>query len=276
MGAMRNLPGIRANVLPGNNNLSTALVAIGFTVNFYGTNRTQCYGNNNGNMTFLTPNGAYTPIPMWELWYPMIAVYWGDVDTRYIPPEAAMTYGNDTVDLHNCFGLEWSNAGYFNEGPISGEGGGPGGGDYGSDKSASPTPPGVGIDKLNKFQLLLIRREDLAAGDFDLEFNYDQIQWETGSASGGVNGLGGVSATVGFAKGTIGVENTWFEMLGSRVPGTFIDTNLVTGLKYLMYNSVVAGRYVYNFRNGLPHVNWIANLVGSGACTGNVNLDWDP
>ena len=60
-------------------------------------------------------------------------------------------------------------------------------------------------DKLNTFQLLLTQNTTGAgrvAGDFDITFNYDQIQWETGDASGGTGGLGGTSAAVGFSAGT--------------------------------------------------------------------------
>jgi hypothetical protein len=50
------------------------------------------------------------------------------------------------------------------------------------------------------FQLVLIERSDTGAGNFDFEFNYDQIQWEARNASGGVNGLGGSSARAGFSS----------------------------------------------------------------------------
>ncbi len=33
-------------------------------------------------------------------------------------------------------------------------------------------------DKLNAFQLLLVDRPDTGTGNFDIHFNYDQIQWE--------------------------------------------------------------------------------------------------
>jgi len=56
------------------------------------------------------------------------------------------------------------------------------------------TWPGVGCYNQNAthrnfFQVVLVDRSDVAAGDFDIEFNYDQIQWETGDFSGGSNGL---------------------------------------------------------------------------------------
>ena len=36
----------------------------------------------------------------------------------------------------------------------------------------------------NTFQLVMIDRSDIATGDFDFEFNYTDINWETGQASG--------------------------------------------------------------------------------------------
>ena len=47
-----------------------------------------------------------------------------------------------------------------------------------------------GYDKTNDFQLVIIDRSDRSPGDWDFEFNYGRIQWETGDASGGLWGLG--------------------------------------------------------------------------------------
>jgi len=80
-----------------------------------------------------------------------------------------------------------------------------------------------------------------------IEFNYAQIQWETGDASGGSDGLGGYSARAGFA----GASGFTFELTGSGTNGAFLDTNLLTGLIHTNYNSSgVLGRYVYTFHNG--------------------------
>lgn len=74
-------------------------------------------------------------------------------------------------------------------------------------------------DLTNSFQLILIDRSDIARGAFDIEFNYDRIQFETGDASGGTNGLGGESAIVGFSNGA----GFFFELPGSGVNGAFLD-----------------------------------------------------
>lgn len=103
-------------------------------------------------------------------------------------------------------------------------------------------------DKLDTFQVVLIDRSDIGIGDFDMEFNYAQVQWETGDASGGSDGLGGSSARVGYAS----VNGSAFEMTGSGVPGSFLDSNPTTGLIHNDFNSTVPGRYVFQFRNGVP------------------------
>ena len=91
----------------------------------------------------------------------------------------------------------------------------------------------------------MIDRSDSGPGDFDIEMNYDQIQWETGEASGGVDGLGGSPASVGYSNGT----TTAFELSGSRVAGALLDSN-PTGLINGSRESNHAGRYVYEVRNG--------------------------
>ena len=84
-----------------------------------------------------------------------------------------MTSGTGSVDGHLAFGVNWINVGYFNS----------------------------NTDKLNRFQLILIDRSDTGPGNFDFEFNYDKIQWETGDADGS-GGLGGISARVGYSNGS--------------------------------------------------------------------------
>lgn len=102
--------------------------------------------------------------------------------------------------------------------------------------------------KRNSFQLILVDRSDISSGDFDFIFNYDQIQWETGGASGGTDGLGGSSARAGYSNGT-GDPGTFFELAGSAVNGAFLDG----GLNALISNSLnsdVDGRYIFSSRSG--------------------------
>jgi hypothetical protein len=82
---------------------------------------------------------------------------------------------------------------------------------------------GAHTDKLATFELLLVDRPDTGAGNFDIEFNYNSVQWETGDASGGRGGLGGISAGVGYSNGLSGTSNVFFQLPGSLVNGALID-----------------------------------------------------
>ncbi|MSO19387.1 MAG: hypothetical protein EXQ56_02835 [Acidobacteria bacterium] len=80
-------------------------------------------------------------------------------------------------------------------------------------------------DKLNSFQVVLIDRSDTGAGNFDIEFNYDRISWESGGIESPTdNGFGGISASAGYSNGTR-IVGSFFEVPGSLVPSSFLDTN---------------------------------------------------
>ena len=202
IGAVRLLP--ITGVLPGNDDGSIAgAVPIGFTINFFGVNRTDTFVNNNGNITFSTTLAEYTPLPLQN--NPagvMIAPFWADVDTR--PSESGLLFYTSGTFIagRRAFAVTWPNVGYYS----------------------------YGTNKLNVFQLVLLERGDIAAGDFDIEFNYDKIEWETGgaSSSGGVDGLGGKSARVGISNGS----NRTVELAGSGVNGALLDSSSSTGLIY--------------------------------------------
>lgn len=93
----------------------------------------------------------------------------------------------------------------------------------------------------------MVDESSIGAGDFNIYFNYNQIQWETGSASGGTNGLGGTSAAVGYSNGT-GAAGTYGQLAGSLVNGALIDG----GPNSLIANSNdgVTGQYLFQVRNG--------------------------
>jgi hypothetical protein len=113
--------------------------------------------------------------------------------------------------------------------------------------------------------MILVDRSDTGAGNFDIVFNYDQIQWETGDASGGSNGLGGTSAATGFSNGTADAS-TFLQFDGSLVNGALIDggPDSLTGHT----NVDLLGRYVFDIRNGsvVPGTpepaTWAMILVG--------------
>src|ERR1039458_1557528 len=214
-------PGFDQQFLERNDDGSTGIVPIGFFINFFGSSNTTLYVNNKGNVTFDSAQSTYTPSALNQLkpLINIIAPYWADVDTRGTGSDV-VKYGTNTVNGRNAFGVDWVNVGYYNE----------------------------HADKLLSCQLVIIDCSDIAPGDFDMEFNYFKIQWETGDASSGVNGLGGSSARAGYAS----VSGSTFELDGSGVPGSFLDTNVVTGLIYQSLNSSVPGRYIFYFRDGEP------------------------
>ncbi len=212
-----------------NDDLSTGAVPIGFTANFFGVAYNNLYVNNNGNVTFDGPLGTYTPFNLLSTSTKIIAPFFGDVDTRAAGSDVVLySIGTGTYEGRPTFCANWVNVGYYS----------------------------FGTDKLNSFQLLLIDRSDVGVGDFDIVFNYDKIQWEAGSASGGSGGLGGASARVGYSNGT----NTAFELPGSAVNGAFLDSNTTTGLIYNSLNSTQLGRYTFAARNGIV----LQEICGNG------------
>jgi hypothetical protein len=218
-GAMLRLPGCTANSLPANDDgSSTEEIALGYAVNFEGNEYSKVWVNNNGNVTFGGPLVTYTPEPIGSVGKPIIAPFWADVDTR--SGSALTTYGTTTYQGHPAFCVEWDGVGYYSE----------------------------HTNKLNKFELILVSRPDRAAGDFDILFNYDQIQWETGEASGGdKEGLGGTAPRVGFGLAGGGSE----ELSGSGTNGAFLDNGpaaLVSGDE----NSTGPGSYLFPVIGGQP------------------------
>lgn len=234
--------GFDASTLAPNDDGSTGLVPIGFTVDFFGSVNTDLYVNNNGNVTFDFPLGTFTPFDLTSTATEIIAPFFADVDTRSAGDP--VTYGTGLVDGKAAFGVNWLNVDYF--------------------------ASSVSHTNRNFFQLILIDRSDIAPGDFDIEFNYDQIEWETGGASGGdADGLGGFSARAGFSNGT-GAPGTFFELPGSAVNGAFLDSNAADGLIHNSLGTSVLGRYLFAARGGtvrpgepvVPEPGTLALLAG--------------
>ncbi len=194
-------PGFDGNTLGATDDGSTGLVPIGFSPNFFGTTYDTLFVNNNGNVTFDAALGTYTPFSLSQTNRAIIAPFFADVDTRR---GSVVTYGQGTVDGRPAFGVNWPGVGCYNQ----------------------------TTSVLNFFQMRLIDRSDVGAGDFDIVFGYDSIQWETGQASGG-NAVcqGGSAARVGYSNGS-GIAGTFFELPGSGIPGAFLDSNLQTGLRH--------------------------------------------
>ncbi len=247
-------PACAANTLPRNDDNSAGPVSLPFALDMGGHTYTSLYVNNNGNVTFDASLRQWTPEAFHSFNQPVIAAYFGDVDTRSAEGEGTGGGGGGggggTADFSSRLTPAAATAGGGNEEPASGVSGVV---TYGSTTFQGRPAfcvdyPYVGYyhihdDRRNDFQIMLVGRSDIAPGAFEIMFNYDQIQWETGDANGGHDGLGGNSAAVGYSAGN-GVDA--FEMPGSRVNGAFLDSNGNSGLIYGERNSTVLGRYVFD------------------------------
>ena len=236
------------SLLPGDDSNHSGLEPIGFPINVFPTTANPgpwagLYVNNNGNVSVGRAVARYTPLPLQTTAadFPgLIALYapwWADVDT--IPAgntqsangSKVVTYGQGFVGARKAFGVNWTDVGYYSR----------------------------KTDKLNSFQLVLIERSDTGlVGNFDVEFNYNKVLWETGDYSGGANGYGGSPARVGITNGvdrTIEAQYSGetFKQL-DFTPATGV-INYTTGLIYRKRNSTVPGRQTFQFRNG--------NLLGA-------------
>ncbi len=224
--------GFDLNSIAQNDDDVSPYAPLGFYVTLGSKTFSSTYVNPNGNLTFVASLARYTPdLPFTApgddsdsgtSGFPtiMLAPFFADVDTRF-PSPCVTTYSTGVVDNHAAFAANYVNVGYFDE----------------------------HADKLNSFQVVLIDRSDIAVGDFDVEFNYETLNWETGDVSPPrtfvVPGFGGDPARVGYKYDT-----TAYEVPGSGIAGALLDSNFTTGLIYGSKNSSVPGRYVYQFRDG--------------------------
>ena len=208
------------NALPPNDDGSTGQVSLPFPVNFFSKTFNSLWVNNNGNVTFDAPLRTFTPFGLLSTSSEIIAPFFADVDTR--GSSNVVTYGSGPIDSAGnpaYFCVNWSNVGYYSQHD----------------------------EKANSFQLLLVDRSAQTGtpGDFDIVFNYDKIQWETGDASGGAGGLGGTPAVAGYSNGSTQA----LQLPGSASTGAFLDggyDSLIQGGT----GSSTPGRYIFQVRNG--------------------------
>ncbi len=148
-----------------NDDGSSPLIPLPFSFCLFGQNMTDVYINNNGNISFGAPWFTFTPVGFPSDQFVMVAPFWADVDTR--DPGSGLVYYKITP---TALIIKWEHVGYF---------------------------PSMS-DKLNTFQLIITDGTDpLVPGGSNTAFCYGDMQWTTGSASGGSSGFGGTAATVG-------------------------------------------------------------------------------
>ena len=163
-----------------NDDQSTNEIALPFSIDFFGQQYSSFYVNNNGNVTFGSALGNYTPeaFPLSSggeeglSGIPIIAPYWADVDTGADPGDDSNLAWVFSPNA-NTVVVTWDNVGYYSQ----------------------------HNDKRNDFQLVLRNRAETGAGNFDIDFRYRKLEWTTGDASGGDGGLGGTPAQAGFDAG---------------------------------------------------------------------------
>ncbi|MEZ4410988.1 MAG: nidogen-like domain-containing protein, partial [Polyangiales bacterium] len=198
--------GYGTGVLTANDDGSTTAIPITAAfgargANFFGTFYTSMFVNNNGNISFNAALNTFTPDPFPVSSQPIIAPWWGDVDTRGVVASPA---GSNLVYYDVRPGrvtVTWFNVGYYSS----------------------------HVDLLNNFQLVLYDRSaERVAGDFDVEFRYDRCLWTTGDASGGAGGVGGTPAQAGFDAGN---DVDYVTLPGSRTAAVLAlcTTTNVTG-----------------------------------------------
>lgn len=214
-------------------------------LNFFGYTTTELYLNTNGSVTFSAPRSQYTPDVITETSNnPEITPFYADVDTRMAagligslaPTPGGTSMGTNQIYWHFDIANDriiftWDDVGYYNE----------------------------QTNLLNAFQLIL---QDQGNGNFDIEFRYEDINWTTGDASGGTDGLGGEIARGGFTAGT-GDPTQYFELPQSG------DQNGILNLERSLGNTGESGRWVFEVRDGVVGPDVSINAVRADRAEGD-------
>lgn len=174
-----------------NDDLYSNTIYLPFSFSFYGATYDSLYINNNGNISFNMPYNTFTAFTFPDPSFNMIAPFWADVDTR------AVNGGNVWYKLNpHSLVVVWDHVGYFS----------------------------MMDDKLNTFQVIISDGLDtiVPAGN-NLSFCYGDMQWTTGSASGGINGFNGSPATVGvnIGNGIDYFQVGQFDTIGTAFDGPY-------------------------------------------------------
>jgi hypothetical protein len=248
--------------------------ATGFPLYFNGQTYNWIYIADDGVVAFAAEPayGAFywETLPLQSAGVPLISVFGADInDDVYpppygYPPTGTITYGNGTVPI-----LSGNTVGIFpavavTYGNVAGDGTG------GLD----------GPDPLDRFQIVIIDEggsnyngTTFLGNDFDVEFNYEQVQWDISDvAENGSYGYGYLEygepiyedyPRVGITNGA----NQTIELAGSGVEGTFLDTNETTGLP----NYATGLTYATRDSGGIP--GRVVFEVRGGNLTGAINAN---
>lgn len=169
------------------------------------------YVNTNGTISFGGPVGGY-PGTGTQFDHPVLAPFWGDVDTR-LDGEGAES-GAIWADLETIYGVftvTWDGVGVYRR----------------------------NADMANRFQVQMV---DQGGGDFDIVFRYEQIEWSIGTAeddngaiagifdpNAGINTLFGTADTLDQRVGNSGQIGVWAYQVRD---GTLLDMSLSDRMVY--------------------------------------------
>jgi uncharacterized protein with PIN domain len=246
--------GFGENFLGRNDDGSTGAIDITAVfengLNFFGNRFDDIYVNNNGNITFGGSLSTFTPFGISDSAIPIIAPFFSDVDTRSgavtASPGGTSTGSNLTwydVDAGtDTVTITWDDVGYY------------------SNKT----------DALNSFQMQLI---DTGNGNFSVVFRYEDINWTTGDASGGVGGHSGTVARAGYSAGD---GTNFVELPQSGNEAAMLSLDEVAG------NTGSTGVWRFDVVNGQVVIGPVAtgdvvDVTGTGPVTIDaVANDYDP
>jgi hypothetical protein len=151
--------------LDRSDNGSSGPLSLPFPVEFYGVKYNIFYINTNGSITFQGPFSEPIPSALASAPQPILAPWWGNVDTRHAD-SGLVWYSINS----NMVAITWDQVGYHDQ----------------------------QVDLRNSFQLLLHRPLSAPSGFFIADYRYQALQWSRSSASGSQ------AAQAGYGSGVAG------------------------------------------------------------------------
>ena len=222
--------------VPMDTTVRTCCTNIGFEINFFGNTYSKLAAGQGG-VVHLTDRNVLAHV---DGSYAYIAPF--SHPTYYGGTNTTLTYGNMVYNNHSAFAVNWVN-------------------DFYPSDAADPLR--------NSFQLVLVDRSDVGAGDFDFIFNFESIQWDAGTVAPPFTPPWWDTGTIGFPY-PFAISEISFFGYGTSTPdwgiegkgypidaygySTHPDGSFILNSSRLPYNSLnsdVAGRYVFEVRNGI-------------------------
>lgn len=245
-GAIVDNSGCYANSLAANDDNGSAAQSLGFTINWFGTNRTQINVNNNGGIAFDgTTFNLFSGVDLSTYNRPILVALFADLDTRG-GGTSTVTWGplSGTFEGFSGYCINWANIGFY--------------------PTSAPAASA---------QILLLNRSDRRAGDFDIVMNYNWVS-------------GGRGLEVGFTSGTPGVNYYRFSgsQVAGAFDDTNTSTGLTrfksVPAEYSAASRSQLGRYVFQSINGSvavasgPGTPGVPTGVSAVASSGQATVSW--